>query len=427
VTIQDSSACFVDLEVTIASPAQLNLIVTKTDVTCFGLDNGWVSLSYSGGTPPVTVDTMNLLLPDTLFNLSPQMYDYVITDSSGCTAMGSALIAEPAILEIDTQAVNAVSCGNLCDGSIVYIPQGGTPPYTYFLFPDSTEGQANGNVFDLCAGDYELFVTDIQNCIDSVDFTIESPTLLEVNSVIDKPTCTGMFDGSIQLLPVGGVPPLNLDIVNFEYDLFPVDSVSYAINNLGEDSLVFLLSDAVNCSIYDTIAIVPEIITDMILNLFSSPETCWGENNGTATVAVTNGNLPISYLWDDPNSQITPTAVGLGSNQEFSVTVTDDIGCTLKGNVFVENTDSCLVITNALTPNGDGINDTWILGGLEFFTDASVYVHNRWGQLVFSSKGYSQPWDGTYLGRPLPIGDYYFSIEFTGDKERITGTVTIKY
>jgi gliding motility-associated-like protein len=427
VTIQDSSSCFVDLNITIATPQQLDLIVSRSNVTCFGLDNGWVSLSFSGGTAPVTADTLNLLLPDTLFNLSPQWYHFVITDSSGCTAIDSALITEPALLEIDTQAVNAVSCGNLCDGSIVYIPQGGTPPYNYFLSPDSIQGAANGNIFDLCAGIYELFITDIQNCSDSIEFTVNSPTLLEVNSVLDPPTCTGMFDGSIQLLPVGGVPPLDLNLLNLEYDLFPVDSSTYAINNLGEGSLVFLLTDAVNCRIYDTIPVVPAIITDMILNLFSSPETCWGEFNGTATVAVTNGNLPISYSWDDPNAQTNPTAVGLGSNQEFTVIVTDDIGCTLSGSVFVENTDSCLVITNAVTPNGDGINDIWVLGGLEFFTDAMIYVHNRWGQLVYSSKGYSKPWDGTYLGRPLPIGDYYFSIEFTGDKERITGTLTIKY
>ena len=427
VTIQDVAGCFVDIDANVSTPQQLELIVSKSNVTCFGLDNGWVALSYTGGTPPVTADTMNLLLPDTLFNLAPQLYDFVITDSSGCTALNSALISEPAILEIDTQAVNAVSCGNLCDGSIVYIPQGGTPPYNYFLAPDALQGAANGNIFNLCAGNYELFITDIQNCTDSIDFIVNTPTLLEVNSVIDAPTCTGMFDGSIQLLPVGGVPPLDLSLLNLEYDLFPVDSATYAINNLGEDSLVLLLTDAVNCRVYDTISVVPAIITDMILNLFSSPETCWGEMNGTATVAVTNGNLPIHYAWDDPNAQGTPTAVGLGSNQEFTVVVTDDIGCTLSGSVFVENTDSCLVITNAITPNGDGINDIWVLGGLEFFTDAMIYVHNRWGQLVYSSKGYSRPWDGTYLGRPLPIGDYYFSIEFTGDKERITGTLTIKY
>ncbi|MFM7104844.1 MAG: SprB repeat-containing protein, partial [Flavobacteriales bacterium] len=52
VTIQDSSSCFVDLNITIATPQQLDLIVSRSNVTCFGLDNGWVSLSFSGGTAP---------------------------------------------------------------------------------------------------------------------------------------------------------------------------------------------------------------------------------------------------------------------------------------------------------------------------------------------------------------------------------------
>ena len=424
--IHDSS-CVDSIPITIETPAFLNLNLSSTNVTCFGYANGEINLEYSGGTAPVIIQGTTDTLPMVLADLAPEMYHYIIVDSSGCTDEDSLLITEPAILEIDTQAVNGVSCGTVCDGSLVYVPQGGTPPYNYLLLPDSLQGSTTGFIPDMCAGDYTIIITDIQDCIDSINFTISAPVPLSINSILDQPTCTGMFDGSLQLLPSGGVPPLEIDLLNFEYELFPVDSESYAINNLGEDSLFIELTDAVNCKHLDTIAVSPEIITDMVLNMFSSRETCWGEKNGTATVAVINGNEPFTYLWDDPGKQTTSTAVGLGSNQEVTVTVTDIIGCQLKASVFVENSDTCLVITNALTPNGDGINDFWVLGGLEFFTDAKVYVHNRWGQLVFSSKGYSEPWDGKSNGRALPIGDYYFSIEYAKDKEKITGTVTIKY
>ena len=95
--------------------------------------------------------------------------------------------------------------------------------------------------------------------------------------------------------------------------------------------------------------------------------------------------------------------------------------------MFVEGTEGCFFIATAITPNGDGVNDAWILGGLEFFTDSKINVYNRWGQNVFSSTGYNTQWDGTYQGQLLPVADYYFTIDYAPDKDVIMGTVTIKY
>jgi gliding motility-associated-like protein len=73
--------------------------------------------------------------------------------------------------------------------------------------------------------------------------------------------------------------------------------------------------------------------------------------------------------------------------------------------------DGNIVIPNAFSPNGDGINDTWQIKLLNSFLNAKVQVFNRQGQLVFNTKGYSKPWDGTSNGKPLPIGTYYYVIE----------------
>jgi gliding motility-associated-like protein len=115
------------------------------------------------------------------------------------------------------------------------------------------------------------------------------------------------------------------------------------------------------------------------------------------------------------------------SNELYSVIITDSIGCTLDTVAFVEPTIGCFFIATALTPNGDGINDQWLVGGLEYFPEASVMVFNRWGQLLFESKGYTAAWDGTYKGENLATADYYFIIDYSPQAEPITGTVTIKY
>jgi gliding motility-associated-like protein len=164
----------------------------------------------------------------------------------------------------------------------------------------------------------------------------------------------------------------------------------------------------------------------MLINMLSSPVTCWNEQDGTATASVVGGFQPIEYLWSDEDSQTTATATGLYEDT-YSVVVSDSLGCTLTRVVTVEPTIGCFFIAEAITPNGDGYNDEWIVGGLEYFPAAEVRVFNRWGQQVFYSQGYQERWDGRYNNAPLPMADYYYVIEFAGDKDPITGTVTLKY
>lgn len=164
----------------------------------------------------------------------------------------------------------------------------------------------------------------------------------------------------------------------------------------------------------------------MILTMLSSPVTCWNEQDGTVTASVDGGHLPIQYLWSDFLAQETATATGLFEDT-YAVVITDSLGCTLSSAVVVEPTIGCFFIADAITPNGDGYNDEWIVGGLEFFPSSKVSVYNRWGQELFSSLGYAKRWDGRFNNAPLPMADYYYVIDFNGDQEPITGTVTLKY
>ncbi|MDP4281925.1 MAG: gliding motility-associated C-terminal domain-containing protein, partial [Bacteroidota bacterium] len=76
-----------------------------------------------------------------------------------------------------------------------------------------------------------------------------------------------------------------------------------------------------------------------------------------------------------------------------------------------------ITIHNAITPNGDGINDTWIIGGIENYPDNDVLIFNRWGDKVRSYKGYdnsSNVWDGTNRnGDPVPDGTYFYIIHIS--------------
>ena len=74
-------------------------------------------------------------------------------------------------------------------------------------------------------------------------------------------------------------------------------------------------------------------------------------------------------------------------------------------------------IANAITPNGDGINDTWVIYNIENYSNSVVRVYNRWGQQVFYAKGYQNNWDGSYnISGTLPESStYYYQIDIDGN------------
>lgn len=84
-----------------------------------------------------------------------------------------------------------------------------------------------------------------------------------------------------------------------------------------------------------------------------------------------------------------------------------------------------ITIPNAFTPNGDGINDYWNIPVFQKNKYFTVNVYNRYGTLVFSSVGYGTPWDGTYNGKSLPVGTYYYIIDPQNGESKLTGSVTI--
>ncbi len=99
-------------------------------------------------------------------------------------------------------------------------------------------------------------------------------------------------------------------------------------------------------------------------------------------------------------------------------------GCTVTGSVFIKVLKSPIV-PNAFSPNGDGINDTWKIQYLSSYPGATVQVFDRNGALLFNSIGYPKDWDGTYNGKALPIGTYYYIIDPKNGKQKISGSVTI--
>jgi gliding motility-associated-like protein len=135
------------------------------------------------------------------------------------------------------------------------------------------------------------------------------------------------------------------------------------------------------------------------------------------------------YSWEPAefldNSGITNPLASPDESTTFYVTVVDDNGCTNFDSVYVEVLPG-IDFPDGISPNGDGINDTWIIDNIDLFDDATVEVYNRWGQILFqSAPGYPVPWDGRFKGKDLPVGTYYYVIYSDNFEDPFTGPITI--
>ena len=136
----------------------------------------------------------------------------------------------------------------------------------------------------------------------------------------------------------------------------------------------------------------------------------------------------LQYLWTpDTFLNYDTAAIPLATPTDditYLLMLTGTGGCSVSDTVFLRVLKGP-EIPNAFSPNGDGINDVWRIKYLEYYSDATVQIFNRYGQLVYLTTGYSVPWDGMFKGTPLPVGTYYYIINPKNGREIMKGSVTI--
>ena len=86
---------------------------------------------------------------------------------------------------------------------------------------------------------------------------------------------------------------------------------------------------------------------------------------------------------------------------------------------------SSLVVNNSFSPNGDGINDSWGVPGIRFFEGARISVYDNVGSRLFYTESPDQGWDGTFNGKQLPVGTYFWTIEIGETGEMRRGTLNL--
>ena len=323
VTISDNNNCSVTDSVMIISEGELSADISD-DIICADGTDGSATVTVSAGTEPVTyqwdaaADNQTTATAD---NLSPGIYSVTVTSADGCELILQTDIDSYPALSADATATNA-SCGG-SDGSVTVNAAGGTEPLSYLW--DAPGMPTTTTVDDLPAGNYNVTVTDANQCTVVASTSINTPSDITLSSLMTTDvSCFGLFDGMVDLTAQGGTAPL-------EYTLDgagPQSIGQFGALYAGEYSMI--VTDAAGCSVsIDFVINEPAEIQTAPVNI---TEISCTDAQGSATVIVTGGNAPYSFAWSNSQSDSILIADTAGA---YTVTITDSEGCTATESVTV--------------------------------------------------------------------------------------------
>ncbi|OAV43828.1 SprB repeat-containing protein [Lewinella sp. 4G2] len=361
VTATDTQLCTgVSAQITIGEPDELELAIEgRTDVTCSGSADGFVSLQVIGNPQDFTITWSDGGSGAERNDLSAGTYSATISTGPDCSfTLEGIVVAEPEPLALNEQ-VNNVGCNGGNTGSITLNVSGGTPEYSYAWSTGSTES----GIANLAAGEYTVTVTDANGCERFGSFQIEESPELPVNFSTENVSCNGGNDGAIDLTVSGGTP---------EYTYAWADGpTSEDRADLSAGVYAVTVSDANGCEvIIEAIEITePELIEVSIAS--QQDVTCNGEATGAVSLLITGGTPEFTVAWSDGGTGAVRTGLSAGT---YSATVTDANDCPqVIDNVVIEEPAPLTLSPGEITPAtcnelADGTISVNVAGGTPDYT-----------------------------------------------------------
>jgi large repetitive protein len=312
VTVTDATGCAVVGSINVSSPTPpLNIVVNGTNETC-AQNDGTVNVVAIGGTAPYTYVWNTTATADSLIGLAAGTYSVTVTDANNCSLSNAVIISAPPPIMVDSLISNSLLCASDSNGSAAIYVSGDTLTHTY--------AWSNGSIFStahhLSSGTYYITVTNTAGCQiqDSVTIIAPPPILVTVANLTNI-KCNGDATGAITVNTTGGTGLYN-------YSWNNSSSTTNSAANLVAGLQTVTVTDANGCSVMDSIHLTEP--NPLVIQVTTTPVSCTGGFDGTATANISGGVGNYSLFWD--NFQTTPTATNLtpGTHQ---ILVTDANGC----------------------------------------------------------------------------------------------------
>jgi gliding motility-associated-like protein len=435
-TVTDAHGCTITAATTVSEATTLTAAAsTLTNVSCNANADGSVAVLADGGTVPYTYSwsTSPTQATSTATGLTAGIYTVTVTDSLGCHAISTTEVTQPTVLTATASVITNVSCNAGSNGSTTVTADGGTVPYTYSwsTTPIQTDATATG----LPAGTYTATITDAHNCVATATTTVTEPTVLQASvssgdilcnrgttmttvtavggttpyngvgtftvsagsysyTVTDSNGCTSITsvtvsqpdsislsgtstdvscdaanNGTATILASGGTTPYT-----YQWDANANNQTTPTATGLTKGPFNITVADKNGCAKTATILVNGEVSSMTLASQVSSPN-CVSNNTGSISTAVTGGIPPYTYTWSNGNTGTNITDAPSGN---YTVTVTDSVGCSTSG-TYTINQPAPLQVTlvpqiypSGFNISGNGASDgsvkTEVAGGMATYT-----------------------------------------------------------
>ncbi|HEY0029283.1 MAG TPA: PKD domain-containing protein [Bacteroidia bacterium] len=333
-----------------------------------------VSITWNSGIAAASFTTTAGSRPVATFSWTPTVADistsshcFTITvQDNNCPYNGSqtfsfCITVSGLVINTSTSPANCNASNGTADVSIV----AGTGPFTYQWLPSGgTTPSENG----LYAGTYTVNVTDAGGCSSSATATVGTGAAPgNVNMNFTDVSCFGLGDGSATANASGGTPP-------YTY-LWNTGATTSTITGLTPGTYYVTVTTSNGCTKDDTITIA-QPAAPLSYSISQTNVSCYGTNNGMASIVVAGGTAPYDYLWNTSPAQTSATATNLYAGV-LDITVTDDNGCTITSTMTISQ--PAALIANAMVINNvscNGLSDGYVTVGASGGTGAFNYMWN---------------------------------------------------
>ncbi|MBK7944917.1 MAG: SprB repeat-containing protein [Flavobacteriales bacterium] len=323
VIITDGAGCDTTAQVLITEPLPLQVNAVVTGVACAGDCNGSIALTITGGTAGYSV-VWNPVPPNgqgvlTATGLCAGNYTVVVSDANGCSFTETYSIIEPDLLQLSVSTTPS-TCPN-CDGQATAIITGGTPQYTVIWTLLGVQVGTGESITDLCGGLYTVTVTDANGCSAAQTVQVSDANADPLTPVNGQVSCANDCDGTVSVTFICSAPICNLTW--FDADGNVIGTNVGTLTDLCVGVYTAQLTNGNGCVSFADAEVLPSTV--ITPNLSTTPVSCAGACDGTATVGPTGGVGTYEFLWS-PGGQTTAQVMGLCAGV-YSVLITDDSGC----------------------------------------------------------------------------------------------------
>jgi gliding motility-associated-like protein len=434
VMVTDNVGCSYTQSIVVSQPlAPLVATPTITNLICFGVPEGAIDITMSGGTAPYVYYWNTGATTQDLSGLFAGSYSLAVTDANNCVTSIVVAVSEPASPLTVSYSATPASCYGYADGTVLLNITGGAPSYDILW----SSGDTTNFIDSLLAGTYSAQITDANGCDAVVNVIISQPQALIADFNIDA--TFGCAPMTINLLntSVGTIASSTWNFGNGSVSTS--NNASYTYTQGGCYDISLTVMSPTGCLATMSVDSLVCVVTGPTAG-FAATTSDIDFYTGQLELVNTSQGAITDYLWSfgdaSPNSSLENPVhyypVETVDSYIVSLMVTDTNGCVdTISNVFWLNDMLNVYVPNAITINSDGLNELFlpVFSNVGAVKSYDLWIYNRWGQTVFETDEIAEGWNGRYKdNKDVQLGLYTWKIRYIdnlGEVRTLVGHVTV--